>query len=213
MKTDSPRRLVPHAAPSALLSRVRGATALPDEAASLPEASGSVLMDFLQTSRPWSRERTPIPRRLQLSLWALLPFEVLWAIWLGTILTRATPCSGLICTVATLHHHAAALLACGASCIAGLAGLMPTTRGFAKCNGIEMAGLASASAAGGASLLGIGALMLGAVIGLIVLAAFVLAFTAAPRREIDDARPRTPFPIAVPRGEGPPRARGTAPPS
>jgi hypothetical protein len=93
------KRLKPHDAASVLPSRVRGpaGSALPEKAASLPEPSGSVLIDFLQTSRPWSRERTPTTRRLRLSLWALVPLEVLWAIWLGTILTGATPCSGATC--------------------------------------------------------------------------------------------------------------------
>jgi hypothetical protein len=114
--------------------------------------------------------------------------------------------------VATLDHHAAALLACGAFCVAGLAGLIPTTRGFARCNGIEITGLAIASAAGGVALLGVAALMIGTLIVLIVLATFLLAFTATSRREIDDARPRTPFPIAVPRRGEPTRARRAEPP-
>ncbi len=209
MKTGSLTRLEPHDAPSVLLSRVPGAarSALHDEAASLLGASGTVLMDFLQTSRSWSRERTPIQRQLRLSLWALLPFEVLWAIWLGTILTGATPCSGPICMVTTLHHHEAALLACGVFCVAALVGLIPTTRGYSKCNGPEVIILAVASAAGGASLLGIAALIIGALIAFFLLAIFVLASTATSRREMDDARARTPFPIAFIEDARPSRAR------
>jgi hypothetical protein len=102
-----------------------------------------------------------------------------------------------MCTVITLDHHAAALLACGVFSVAGLMGLIPTTRGFSRCNGLEVIGLTVATAASGASLLGIAALITGALILLIILATFVLASTATSRRETDHARTTAPFPIAL----------------
>jgi hypothetical protein len=162
-----------------------------------PKESSSVLQEFLRSSQPWSQERVAVPPRLRWALWALLPVELFWAIWLATIVTGSTACRGPICTVTTLDHHAAALLACGVFSVAGLAGLIPTTRGFSRCNGPEVIGLAIATAAGGASLLGIAALMTGALILLIILATFVLASTATSRRETDHARSRHPFPIAL----------------
>jgi hypothetical protein len=164
---------------------------------SAPSVDSGVLSEFLEHSQPWSRERILVPRRLRWSLWALVPVELFWAIWLATIVTGSTACRGPICTVATLDHHAAALLACGVFSVAGLAGLIPTTRGFSRCNGPEVIGLAIATAASGASLLGIAALMTGALILLIILATFVLASTATSRRETDHARTRPPFPIAL----------------
>ena len=109
---------------------------------SSPRVDHGALYDFVQSVQPWSRERVPVPRQLRRALWITIPVELFWAIWLATIVTGATSCDPAICTVATLNHHAAALLACGAFSIAGLAGLVPTTRGFAKCNGIEVIGLA-----------------------------------------------------------------------
>ena len=163
-----------------------------------PEEDGShILSEFVERSQPWSRERVPVPRRLRWALWALVPVELFWAIWLATIVTGATACRGPICTVTTLDHHAAELLACGVFSVAGLMGLIPTTRGFSRCNGPEVIGLATATAAGGASLLGIAALMTGALIVLIILATFVLASTATSRRETDHARTTAPFPIAL----------------
>jgi hypothetical protein len=176
-------------------------------------ASGDVLSDFVKSSRPWAGERIPVPRRLHWALWALMPVELFWVIWLATMVTGTASCRGPICTVATLDHHAAVLLACGVSCLIALAGLIPTTRGFDKCNGIEIVGLTVASAAGGVALLGIGALLVASAIALILLVTFVLALTATSRREMEDARPRTPFPIAVPRGGNPPRAERVKPPS
>jgi hypothetical protein len=130
-------------------------------------------------------------------LWCLVPVQLFWAIWLATIVTGSTACRGPICTVITLDHHAAALLACGAFSVAGLVGLMPTTRGFSRCNDVEVFGLAIALAAGGAALFGIAALLIGALILLLIPATFVLASTATSRRETDHARTRAPFPIAL----------------
>ena len=167
----------------------------------------SALGDFLNNSEPWSRERVPVSRQLRWSLWALVPVELFWAIWLATIVTGSTACRGPICTVVTLDHHAAALLACGVLCVAGLVGLIPTTQGFSRCNGPEVLGLAVATAASGASLLGIAALMTGALIVLIILATFVLASTATSRRETDHARTRPPYPIALAEAASRPRTR------
>jgi hypothetical protein len=127
----------------------------------------------------------------------LLPVELFWTVWLATIVTGATACRGPICTVTTLDHHAAALLACGVFSVASLVGLIPTTRGFSRCNGVEVIALAITSAAGAASLLGIAALIIGSLILLLVLATFVLSAAATSRRETHHARTRTAFPIAL----------------
>jgi hypothetical protein len=166
-----------------------------------------VLSSFVESSKPWSRERVPVPRRLRLALWALVLVELFWAIWLATIVTGATACRGPIYTVITLDHHAAALLACGVFSVAGLVGLIPTSRGFSRCNGPEVIGLAIATAASGASLLGLAALMTGALILLIIPATFILASTATSRRETDHARTRPPYPIALAEVAGRSRTR------
>jgi hypothetical protein len=174
---------------------------------------GEILRDFIKSSQPWSREGIPLPRRLRFTLVSMIPLELLWGIWLMSIVSGATPCDGPIYTVATLNQHATALLACDVFSFVGLTALVPITRGFAKCNDIEIVGLTIASAAGGVALLGITALLIAAAIVLILLATFVLALTATSRREIDDARPRTPFPIAVPRYGDDTRARRAEPAS
>lgn len=143
-----------------------------------PGAS-SALPDFIRDSQSWSRERVPLPPRLRRALWALVPVELLWGIWLVTVVTGATRCDGPVCSIATLDHHAAVLLVLAVLCLTGLLGLAPAPRGLAQCNGREVAGLGVAAAAGGAALLGIAALLLGAVIVLIVLAAFSAALTTS----------------------------------
>jgi uncharacterized membrane protein YhaH (DUF805 family) len=197
MSKDSDRRnFVAYQNPGAVTS-LAGLRRDDAEKLACPRAGYDVLSDFVDRSEPWSRERVAVPRRLRWALWALLPVELFWAVWLATIVTGSTACRGPICTVTTLDHHAAALLACGVFSVAGLAGLIPTTRGFSRCNGPEVIGLAVATAAGGASLLGIAALITGALILLIILATFVLASTATSRRETDHERTRAPYPIAL----------------
>ena len=136
------------------------------------ENSGSALSDFVEQSQPWSRVRTPVPRRLRRVLWALISIEFLWGVWLVIMTVGPSSCDGSVCSVATLNHHAAVLLALAVLCLTGLLGLAPTTRGFSECNGGELLGLCVAAAAGGAALLGIAALLLGVGIVLIIFAAF-----------------------------------------
>jgi hypothetical protein len=172
-------RVFAHRTPTVLHLRVGRLSKSLERAGSQPSSAGaSLLNEFLKSSQPWGRERVPLPRQLRGALWALIPLQLLWAIWLVTILTGSSPCEGPICTVATLNHHSAILLACGVICLIGLVGLAIPTRGLSRCNGREVTGLTLAATAGGASLLGIAALIIGALIALIVLGAFALGFSA-----------------------------------
>jgi hypothetical protein len=142
-------------------------------------AAAEVLADFVRRSQPWGRQPVPLPRRLQLILWALVPIELLWGIWLWTIITGASPCDGPICTVATLNHHAEVLLGCAVGSIVGLLGLAAPTRGLSQGGDREVIGLAIAAGTGGIALLGIATLLVGVVVALIILLAYLAAFTAS----------------------------------
>jgi hypothetical protein len=142
-------------------------------------AATDVLLDFVRRSQPWSRRRVPLPQRLRRALWILIPIDLIWSIWLWTITTGASPCDGPICTVATLNHHSALLLGCAIICVAGLLALSAVTRGLSECGGREIVGVGIAAGIGIAALLGITALLVGALVVLIILAAFVAAFTAS----------------------------------
>jgi hypothetical protein len=144
-----------------------------------PEANPNVVHAFVESSQPCSRQAVRLPIRLRWALWILMPVELAWGIWLVTVLTGDTTCDGPICVVATLGNHAAVLLACVLVCIGGLIGLVPFTRGFSQCDGRHVAGVAVASVAGVAALLGLAALIIGAAIGLIVLAAILVIVTSA----------------------------------
>jgi hypothetical protein len=146
---------------------------------SRPTANYGVLQDFVQSSQPWSRRGIPLPRRLRRTLWTLIPVELAWSFWLVIVLIGGASCDGPICAVATLGNHVAALLACALVSFGGLIGLVPFTRGFSQCNGRQVAGVAVAAVAGVVALLGIAALIIGAAIGLIFLAAIVAIVGAA----------------------------------
>ena len=141
--------------------------------------TADVLTNFVRRSQPWSRQRFRFPRRLRLTLWVLILIELLWGIWLWTITTGASLCEGRICTVATLNHHAPVLLGCAIVCLAGLLGLAAATRGLSQGGGREVVGVGIAAGAGGTALLGIATLLVGAVIALIILLAFLAALTAS----------------------------------
>jgi hypothetical protein len=180
---------------------------------SFSNGNANVLHDLVRLSQPWGTEGVAVPRGLRGALWTLIPIELAWGIWLLTIVSGANACDGPICTVATLNSHATVLLVCAAINIVGLVALIPFTRGLSRCNTWQVAGLALAATAGCIALLGIAAVILGATIVMVTLAVFLLAFTATSGREMEDARPRTPFPIAVPRVGTPTRAHRAEPPS
>jgi hypothetical protein len=139
----------------------------------------TVLQDFVQRSQSWSGVRLPVPPRLRWALGVLIPIQIAWATLLVIILNGNNPCDGPVCSIATLNHHTAALLTCALICIAGLAVLSPFTRGLAECNARELATAGIAAGAGGAALLGIVALISAGLIFLLLLATFLLGFTAA----------------------------------
>jgi hypothetical protein len=122
--------------------------------------------------------RRRLTRPLKTALRVLIPLQLAWDAVLVTVVRGDVPCRGPICTIGTLNHHAAALLACGVFCVIGLVGLIPTTHGLSKGNGIEVSGLTLASAAGGVSLLGIATLVIAAVIVLALFTIFFLTFAA-----------------------------------
>ena len=142
-------------------------------------ATESVLSDFLQSVQPWSREQSPVPRELRRVLWALIPVQLLWGIYLATIVAGNTSCDGRICALTTLNHHPLVLLTCAAICVTGLAGLVPFTRGLSRCGGRELVGLVAAVGAGGVALLGIVAFLIGVALVLIVVGTFVFALNAS----------------------------------
>ena len=88
-------------------------------ALSAPNASHNLLAEFVKSSQPWSRERVRSPAASR-ALWALYQSSCSGPSGWRPSSPAPPACRGPICTVITLDHHAAALLACGVLSVAGL---------------------------------------------------------------------------------------------
>lgn len=132
---------------------------------------GDALAQFIRQSQPWSRERVALPRRVRCLVWLLVTLQLIWAVWLSTLLTGAL-CTGRLCAVATLGGQVTLLLACSLVSLAGLGGVAVVTRGLSATDGRESAGLTVSVAAGGVALLGV--LAVACVLAVVLLAFAVL---------------------------------------
>lgn len=136
-------------------------------------SEASALSQFVGRSRPWSRERVSLPRRVRRLLWLLIVAQLTWAIGLTTItMTGPASCAGRVCTIATLDGRVALLLVCSLLSLVGLVGVAVVTRGLASTDSRETAGLTVSVLAGGVALLGVAALL--SVIAIVLLALAVL---------------------------------------
>ena len=145
-----------------------------------PGVDDNVVAGFVRRSVPWSAEPIPLPPRLRRAIWVLIPVQLVWGLWLGLITAGASSCGGAVCRVATLGQHPAVLLGCSVVCLVGLVILAPFTHGFARANAGEVTGLIIATVAGGVTVLGIAALGTAILLAVIVIGAFLAAFSFTP---------------------------------
>ena len=139
------------------------------------------MSQLIRQSRPWSRERVSLPRRVRRLLWLLLWAQLAWAIWLSIILvTGNASCAGTVCTVATLDGRVVPLLVCSVVSLTGLAFVAVMTRGLSSTDCRETAGLTVSLAAGGVALLGVAALLCVIAIVLLVFAVLFGTMTFTP---------------------------------
>lgn len=158
-----------------------GAVSRPDPPDNLPVArEGSALSQFVRQSQPWHRERVILTRRVRRLLWLLITTQLLWAAWLGVVLTGTVSCTGRLCTVATLDGRVTLLLVCSLVSLAGLGLVAAVTRGLSATDGREVAGLTLSVATGGVALLGVIAVACVLAIVLLALAVLFGTMTATP---------------------------------
>ena len=143
-----------------------------------PGLERDVLAEFIRSSQPWSAERVPVPTHLRRLLLILIPVDLVWGVLLAALAVAPGGCAtDGICQVVTLGQRAPILLGCAALSLVGLSLLAIPTRGLAYAYAREVAGLTVAAVAGGAALIGIIALLVAVLAGLIVVAAFWAVFT------------------------------------
>ena len=137
-----------------------------------------MLSEFIRRSRPWSDERAMVPRCVRRVLWFMLPAQLVWAVWLTTLVTGLRSCDGAVCVMATLDGRPTLLLIFSLISLAAVGFVAIRTRGLSSSNGRETAALIVAIASGGLALLGIAALL--SVVGIVLatLGVFSGAMTA-----------------------------------
>jgi hypothetical protein len=134
--------------------------------------SSGVLSEFVATTRSWDRHAVQLPLLATCAFWltALLAGGV--GGWLVAVLTDNAPCSGLVCTIATVGNHPRLLLGMAAFCVVTLLGLAVVTRGLTRAGGPELALMIVAAVSGAGSLIGVVALV---VLTLVIVVAGAVA--------------------------------------
>jgi hypothetical protein len=132
-------------------------------------APRNVLRTFLEKRvRPWGAEAIDLPVAVTAALWVLLALDLALEGWLLAVLGGVLPCTGLVCTVATLSDHRLLTLALAGSCAGALVVVMPLTRGFSRAGGPQLAVVVFAGVCGVIALAGIVAVLVGATLCLAV---------------------------------------------
>lgn len=144
-----------------------------------PTAQGTepdALTAFVRTTRPWGRHQGELSVPVTCALWAVLVGAGAVGGWLVAVRAGAAPCSGPVCTLATLGHPAL-LLILAAVCVGTLLGLVPFTRGLTRAGGCEIAAMIVGATAGVVSLLGVVAIaVLTVAIAFVVVVGLLAAF-------------------------------------
>jgi hypothetical protein len=117
------------------------------------------------------RERLPAGVRLLVgagALWAILALNIAFGSWLLAVRAGAAPCSGIVCTAATLGDHPGLALVLTGVCASALAAVAPITRGLSRANGPQLALIVVGALTGVLALAGLIAVLAVAALGLVV---------------------------------------------
>jgi hypothetical protein len=119
-----------------------------------PPQSGA-LPDFVARTHSWERHAVRLPIAVTCTFWLVVLLSGGVGAWLIAVLTDNAPCSGLVCTIATVGNHPRLLLVLATFCVTTLLGLALVTHGLTHAGGPELALMVVAAAAGAGSLLGV----------------------------------------------------------
>jgi hypothetical protein len=75
--------------------------------------------------------------------------------WLTAVVAALAPCSGFLCTVATLGDHRVLLLVLTCNCVAAMVGTAVITGGLTRANGAQLAVLVPTAVVGVVAVLGV----------------------------------------------------------
>jgi hypothetical protein len=113
------------------------------------------LPEFVARTRSWERNAVALSTPVTCAFWLVAFLSGGVGAWLIAVLTDNAPCSGLVCTIATVGNHPRLLLVLSTFCVTTLLGLSMVTHGLTRAGGPELALMVVAAAAGAGSLLGV----------------------------------------------------------
>ena len=127
-----------------------------------PDTHGSptgALPEFVAKTRSWGRHAVQLPIAATCAFWLAALLSGAVGGWLVAVLTGNAPCSGPVCTIATVGDHPRLLLGLAAFGAVTLLGLAFVTRGLTRAGGPELALMIVAAVSGAGSLIGVVALV------------------------------------------------------
>lgn len=125
-------------------------------------------------TRRWGTEPVPVPGVVACVVWTVMVADVLVGGWLVAVWSGAAPCSGVLCSVATLGDHPHQQLALCATAVTALAVSAAATRGLSQAGAASLAYLAVGGVVGVVPLLGIVAVLVLSAVCLAVLATLLV---------------------------------------
>jgi hypothetical protein len=132
-------------------------------------AQRNVLREFLRTgTRPWGGVPAPLSAAVTSALWTILALNLAFGSWVLAVRAGAAPCSGIVCTAATLGDHPVLALVLTEVCAGALAASAPMTRGLSRANGPQLALIVVGALTGVLALAGVIAVLAVAALSLVV---------------------------------------------
>jgi hypothetical protein len=132
-------------------------------------AQRNVLREFLRTgTRPWGGVPAPLSAAVTGALWTILALNLAFGSWVLAVRAGAAPCSGIVCTAATLGDHPVLALVLTEVCAGALAASAPMTRGLSRANGPQLALIVVGALTGVLALAGVIAVLAVAALSLVV---------------------------------------------
>jgi hypothetical protein len=129
----------------------------------------NALREFVRTgTRPWGGVPAPLSAAVTGALWTILALNLAFGSWLLAVRAGAAPCSGIVCTAATLVDHPGLALVLTGVCAGALAAVAPMTRGLSRANGPQLALIVVGALTGVLALAGLIAVLAVAALGLVV---------------------------------------------
>jgi hypothetical protein len=129
----------------------------------------NVLAEFARKGTlPWGGVAGSLTAAVSRVLWTILVLNVAFGTWLLAVRGGAAPCSGIVCTAATLGGHPLLALVSTAVCAGALVASVPMTRGLSRANGPQLALVVVGALSGVVALAGVFAVFAVAALSLVV---------------------------------------------